>query len=120
MTQSRFDIGLEKFAEIDGELGQATKENLDQISPDLSRMVIEMFGDVYKREGLSLRTRELIAISTLLAMGGCEEQLRMHTYAALSAGVTKEEIVEILIQDINYCGIARVLNAAKVIKEVLA
>lgn len=119
MTQSRFDIGLEKFNEIDGELGQATKENLDQISPDLSKMVIEMFGDVYNRDGLSLRIRELIAVSTLLAMGGCEEQLRMHTHAALSAGVTKEELVEILIQDINYCGIARVLNAAKVIKEVL-
>ncbi|WP_019790286.1 carboxymuconolactone decarboxylase family protein [Streptococcus sobrinus] len=120
MTQSRFDIGLEKFNEIDGELGQATKENLDQISPALSKMVIEMFGDVYKREGLPLRTREMIAVSTLLAMGGCEEQLRMHTHAALSAGVTKEELVEILIQDINYCGIVRVLNAAKVIQEVLA
>lgn len=118
MTSSRFDIGLAKLEEIEGNLGRRLKEQLDQLSPDLAALVIELFGDVYARTGLSLRERERIAISTLLAMGGCEDQIRLHTHAALTAGVSKAEIIEILIQDINYCGIARVLNAAKVIQEV--
>lgn len=118
MTISRFDIGIQKLEEVEGGLGRQLKQNLDTLSSDLGNMVVELFGDVYNRPGLDLRTREMIAISTLLAMGGCENQIRLHTHAALSAGVRKEEIVEILIQDINYCGIARVLNAAAIVKEV--
>lgn len=120
MTETRLAIGLEKLAEIEGHLGEQLKDQIGHISPDLAEMVIALFGDVYAREGLSLQERERIAISTLLAMGGCEDQVRLHTHAALKAGVTKGEIVEILIQDINYCGIARVLNAAKVVQEVFA
>lgn len=118
MTESRFDIGLARLEEIEGNLGRQLKEQVDQLSPDLANIIIELFGDVYDRTGLSLRERERLAVSTLLAMGGCEDQIRLHTHAALAAGVSKAEIVEILIQDINYCGIARVLNAAKVIREV--
>lgn len=46
MTSSRFDIGLAKLEEIEGNLGRRLKEQLDQLSPDLAALVIELFGDV--------------------------------------------------------------------------
>ena len=46
---------------------------LEDIAPDLGRYIVEFaFGDIYTREGLSLQERELITITSLLAMGGCE------------------------------------------------
>ena len=83
-----------------------------ELAPDFARMAIEFpLGDIYAREGLDLRSRELVAISSLATLGDTGTQLRMHIRAATELGVTKAEIIEILMQIAIYAGFPTALNA---------
>ncbi|MDA1477834.1 carboxymuconolactone decarboxylase family protein [Bacillus changyiensis] len=119
MNQQRYQQGLENLNEIDGEGGRKVIESLKDIAPDLGRYIIEFaFGDIYAREGLSLKERELITISSLTTQGDCEPQLKVHINAGLNVGLTPLEIVETLIQCIPYTGFPRVLNAVNIAKSI--
>ena len=67
LTQSdRYQQGLAKLAEIDGQAGQQVVAALADIAPDLARYLIEFpFGDIYSRPGLDLQSRELATIAAL-------------------------------------------------------
>lgn len=69
LTQSdRYQQGLAKLAEIDGQAGQQVVAALADIAPDLARYLIEFpFGDIYSRPGLDLQSRELATIAALTA-----------------------------------------------------
>ena len=83
-----------------------------EVAPDFARMTIEFaFGDLYARDALDLRSRELIAIAVLAASGTAAPQLRVHIESAASSGITKAEIVEALMQTALYAGFPAALNA---------
>jgi 4-carboxymuconolactone decarboxylase len=83
-----------------------------EVAPDFARMTIEFaFGDLYARDGLDLRSRELIAIAALAARGNAAPQLRIHVASAASSGITRTEIVETLMQTALYAGFPAALNA---------
>ncbi|MFJ1758562.1 carboxymuconolactone decarboxylase family protein [Kitasatospora sp. NPDC088134] len=70
---------------------------LDTLSPDYSRYLVEAgFADVYGREAIDQRGREVINIIAMSALGGLEGQLQRHIEAALVLGTTPTEIVETL------------------------
>lgn len=121
MEKTRYQTGLENLAKVDGKGGEAVIKSLEAIAPDLGRFIIEFaFGDIYSREALTLRERELITISVLCAMGGCEPQLKVHIGGALNVGITPEKIVETFLQCVPYAGFPRALNAVFAAKEVFA
>lgn len=112
-SNERFVKGWERLKEIDGEAGEKVIESLKHIAPDLARYTIEYpFGDVYRREGLDLKSREIATVAALSAMGNAEPQLKVHINAALNVGCTPDEIVEIIIQMSVYAGFPAALNAA--------
>jgi len=118
---SRYERGWDKLAEVDGEVGQKVVESLADIAPDLGRYIIEFaFGDLYSRPGLDLRGREIAAVAALTAMGNAAPQLKVHVQAALNVGVTKEEIVEIMMQMSAYAGFPAALNGLAAAREVFA
>ena len=83
-----------------------------EVAPDFARMTIEFaFGDLYARDALDLKSRELIAIAVLAASGTASAQLRVHIESAASSGITKAEIVETLMQTALYAGFPAALNA---------
>lgn len=83
-----------------------------ELAPDFARMAIEFpLGDIYARDTLDLRSRELVAISSLATLGDAGPHLRMHIRAALGLGVTKAEVIEILMQTAIYAGFPAALNA---------
>ena len=83
-----------------------------EVAPDFARMTIEFaFGDLYARDALDLKSRELIAIAVLAASGRSGPQLRVHIESAASSGITKAEIVEALMQTALYAGFPAALNA---------
>ena len=87
------------------------KSGVAEVAPDFARMTIEFaFGDLYTRKVLDLRSRELIAIAAL-AVKGATTQLRVHVESAASVGISKEEIIEILMQVALYSGFPTALNA---------
>ena len=121
MKKTRFELGTERLAEIDGIGGENVIKSLEDIAPDVGKYTVEFaFGDIYSREGLGLQERELITIASLLTAGGCEPQLAVHINGALNVGILPEKIVETCIQCIPYTGFPRVLNAVFTAKKVFA
>ena len=115
--QTRFEQGSDRLAEVDGKAGAEVVAPLG----DLGRYIVEFaFGDIYNREGLSLRDRELATVAALTAMGGREPQLKVHVGAALNVGLTQKEIEETIIQTVPYAGFPTAINAMNVFKEVVA
>lgn len=122
MTKSeRFERGLAKLNEIDGEQGTHVIESLQDIAPDFATLLIEFgFGDIYSRPQLDLRTRELATVAALTAMGTAAPQLKVHIHGALNVGCTKEEIVEAMMQMTLYAGFPAALNGLFAAKEIFA
>jgi len=117
----RYKRGWAKLAQVDGEAAEAVLESLAGIAPDLGRYIVEFgFGDIYSRPGLDLKSREIATVAALTAMGNAAPQLKVHINAALNVGVSKGEIVEILIQMVAYAGFPAALNAMALAKEVFA
>lgn len=93
-------------------LEEFTTSRVAELAPDFARMAIEFpLGDLYAREGLDIRSREIVAISSLATLGNAGPQLRIHIRAATKVGVTKAEIIEILMQTAIYAGFPAALNA---------
>ncbi|NIY93922.1 carboxymuconolactone decarboxylase family protein [Vibrio diazotrophicus] len=121
MDSQRFKSGLEQLSKIDGEAGEKVIESLRDICPDLAKFTIEYpFGDIYTRQGLDLKSREIATVSALTAMGNCTPQLKVHLHAALNVGCTEEELKEVIIQMSVYAGFPAALNGMFAFKEVLS
>lgn len=121
MEINRFEKGLEKLAEVDGTAGKKVIAALEGIAPDLGKYIVEFaFGDIYCRDNLTLQERELITLSSLATLGGCEAQLDVHINGALNVGITPQKIIEVFIQCIPYTGFPRVLNAVGVAKKIFS
>ncbi|MGW2858366.1 bifunctional 3-oxoadipate enol-lactonase/4-carboxymuconolactone decarboxylase PcaDC [Streptomyces sp. NPDC001205] len=76
------------------------------------------WGEVWSREGLDRRTRAVVAL-TALASGGHLDDLAAHTRAALRAGLTPDEIKEVLLQTGVYCGVPAASAAFRVAGAVI-
>lgn len=117
----RYERGLAKLQQIDGEGGVKVVESLAGIAPDFARLLIEFpFGDIYSRPGLDLRSREIAVVAALTAMGNAAPQLKVHIQGALNVGVTRTEIVETIMQMAVYAGFPSALNGLAAAREVFA
>jgi 4-carboxymuconolactone decarboxylase len=77
------------------------------------------FGDYLTRSGIDLKTRELLTFSMLLALGGCEPQLKGHIQANLRMGNHKSVLLSVVTQLLPYVGYPRTLNAVRCLNEVV-
>lgn len=117
----RYKTGWAKLAQVDGKAAEKVIDGLAGIAPDLGRYIVEFgYGDIYSRPGLDLKSREIATVAALTALGNAAPQLKVHINAALNVGVTKTEIVEIIIQMVAYAGFPAALNAMALAKEVFA
>ena len=120
-ASDRFERGLSRLSEIDGEAGHKVIAALADVAPEFGRLLIEFaFGDVYSRPGLDLREREIATIAALTAMGNATPQLKVHVEAGLNVGVSPAEIVETMMQMALYAGFPAALNGLFAAKEVFA
>jgi len=76
------------------------------------------FGDHFTRTGIDLRTRELLTLSMLIALGGCEPQVRGHVSANLSIGNDRARLIDVVTQLLPFIGYPRTLNGLRMIDEV--
>lgn len=119
MDKTRYERGVELLGRIDGRAGEEVLQKVGAISPDFARLLAEFpFGDVYARPGLDLRQRETAVIAALTVMGSAIPQLKVHVAAGLNVGLTREEIVEIIITMAVYAGFPAALNALFAADEV--
>jgi len=77
------------------------------------------FGDYVIRNGVDIKTRELLTISMLLTLGGCEPQLKGHIQTNINVGNDKETMLSVVTQLLPYIGYPRTLNAIRCINEIV-
>ncbi len=121
MQNERYVRGLAKLQEIDGQAGEKVVASLAGIAPDFARYLIEFpFGDIYSRPGLDLRSREIAVVAALTALGNAAPQLKVHIQGALNVGVSRQEVVETIMQMAVYAGFPAALNGLFAAQEVFA
>lgn len=119
----RYQRGMQVIRKILPDTGVAsTEENLmdmiNDIAPDVGQMVVEfVMGDILSRPALDLVTREKITVGVLTAIGA-ELELETHIGIALEVGNSRQEVIEVIIQQMVYAGFPRAVTALKIAREV--
>jgi 3-oxoadipate enol-lactonase/4-carboxymuconolactone decarboxylase len=118
---SGYDDGMRVRREVLGDehVDRATA-NTNEVTEDFQELITRYaWGGIWTRPGLERRERSIITITALVA-GRHFEELEFHLRAALRNGLTKEEIVEVLLQTAIYCGVPAANSAFAVASRVLA
>lgn len=120
---ARRERGLAALARLSGASGEAVVESFDDIAPDIGRLIVDhSYGDIFHRPAIDMKTRELAACSALAARGSrsVETPLRVHVNAALNVGATREELVEVFLNLLPYCGYPAIEAALRIAGEEFA
>ena len=111
--------GARKIGEILGQTPEQVEGSLGELAPQLATYVLEtIYGEVYQSDTLDSRTRQIVTVAALATLGTAAPQLRTHIGGALRCGVTREELVEIMMQLVPYVGVAAAINGIAACREV--
>ena len=115
--QTIFEKGLTAQTTI---FGQAMREiaNGENTPNPAYYLITNCFGDYYTRNGLDLKTREMLTLCILINLG-TESQIKSHINGNVNMGNNKAFIQEMIYQCLPYCGYPRTLNALNCLNEVL-
>ena len=118
--ETRYQKGLEVQKDIFGDVidKMYTDSPPDQIHIQ-KYLSANCFGDYYTRKGLDIKTRELLTLSMLIALGGTEPQIKGHIQGNLNVGNDKKTQLSVMTQLLPYVGYPRTLNAIKCLNEVI-
>lgn len=118
---SRYDKGLGTQVKLFGEritnMRAASPKGQEHICDYLAGYC---FGDFYTRNGLDLKTRELLTLCMLAALGDTESQIKGHIQGNLNIGNDKDTMLAAITQCLPYIGFPRTLNAIKYLNEATA
>jgi 4-carboxymuconolactone decarboxylase len=110
-VDDRYKLALETVGKINEAGSVRIAEAVGEIAPDFHRIVMSFaYGDVNSRPALDLKSREIATIAALTAMGNARPQLEAHIVGGLNVGLTREEIVEVIMQMGVYAGIPAAIN----------
>lgn len=110
----RTELGRLTLGALHGETGLHYVARLAEVCPDMADLLLGFaYGSVYARPGLDIRSRQIATIAALTALGDSEHELSIHIASSLRAGLTREEIVEVILQMSVYAGFPRALSALK-------
>ena len=119
MADQSFERGIEFFRTYNARAADGLEAALADVSPDLMRYAAAFpFGEIYQREGMDLRARQITTLATLATLGA-QSQLRVHIGIARKMGLSKEEIAEVFIQLAPYAGFPAAINATLTLSEVI-
>jgi len=118
MTESRFDIGMKVRKEVLGsEHVEQSLARATEFDADFQRFITETaWGSVWARPDLDRRTRSLVTIAILAALG--REELALHLRASQNIGVDPHEIAEVLLHVAVYAGVPAANTAFSTAKKV--
>ena len=95
--RSRYERGRDVLAEISGAPADAPKAGYAVFAPDIERFLKEhLFADLFERDLLTYRERELATVSILAGVGGVEPMFGSHAAICLHLGVTPEQLSALL------------------------
>lgn len=116
------DKGRDLLADLNPDLEAVLEARYRDLVPGFGETLVEFaYGRIYAREGLDLRTRQLATVAALTALGGqTGPQLKANIEHALTAGASKREIAEVVLQMALYGGLPAAINGLNAAKEVFA
>jgi 4-carboxymuconolactone decarboxylase len=117
---SQFEKGLARRKQVMGEefVANAFGKATDFTLPMQHYITKNAWGDVWQREGLDLKTRSLITMSMLIALGK-QHELKGHVRGALNNGASIAEVQEVLLHASIYCGVPAAVEAYRSAAEVV-
>lgn len=115
-TEAGLAIMREMFGAELVEGRQAAVTDFNRPFEDL--VVRYCFGEVWSRPQLDRKTRSMLTLAVLTALGK-PNQLRIHVQTAINNGVTREEIREVLLHAAVYSGVPAGVEAFRVASDVL-
>lgn len=115
-----FDKGLKVRREVLGnEYVEKSIANADDFNRPLQELVTEYcWGAVWTRPGLERKTRSMLNLAMLSCLNRPHE-LKLHVKGALRNGVTKQEIMEVLLQVAIYCGVPAAVDSFRIAREAI-
>ena len=117
---SDYDKGLAIRKQVMGEnyVANALAGTSDFTRPIQEHITAKAWGDVWQRPGLDLKTRSLITVAMLTALGK-QHELKGHLRGALNNGATPAELQEVLLHAAVYCGVPTAVEAFRTAAEVV-
>jgi 4-carboxymuconolactone decarboxylase len=117
----QFDAGLATRKQVMGEdfVARAFEGVTAFTAPLQEHITRNAWGDVWQRPGLDLKTRSLVTVAMLTALGK-QNELKGHVRGALNNGATVEEIQEVLLHATIYCGVPTAVEAFRSAAEVVS
>ncbi|MDP3423668.1 MAG: carboxymuconolactone decarboxylase family protein [Burkholderiaceae bacterium] len=121
LRDAQFDAGLRTRTQV---MGEVFVDKAFAGADDFSLVMQEFitrnaWGNTWQRGGLDLKTRSLVTVSMLLALGRAHE-LRGHVRGALNNGATPEELREVFLHATVYCGFPLAIDGFRTACEVIA
>ena len=119
-TDGLYEQGLATRREVLGsDYVERSLNSATELTQPFQELVTEYcWGAVWNRPGLDRKSRSLLNIGMLTALNR-QHELRAHLKGALTNGVTREEIREILMQVAIYAGVPCAVDSFRVAREVL-
>jgi 4-carboxymuconolactone decarboxylase len=116
-----FEKGLAMRRQVMGaDFVERAFANATDLTRPLQEFITEnAWGTVWCRDGIDLKTRSLVTVAMLTALGR-QHELAGHLRGALNNGATPEEIREVLLHAAVYCGVPLAAEAFRCAEQVLA
>ena len=120
MTDAIYDKGLATRKAVLGAdyVDAALQKSTDFTRPLQDLVTRHAWGNTWQRDGLDLKTRSIVTVSMLVALGRMHE-LKIHVRGALNNGVTQAELQEIFMHASVYCGFPAAVDAFRNAAEVV-
>jgi 4-carboxymuconolactone decarboxylase len=119
-TDEAFQKGLATRTQVMGQsfVDKAFDGMTEFTQPIQHHITRAAWGDTWQRDGLDLKTRSLITVAMLTALGKTHE-LKGHVRGALNNGATQQELQEVLLHAAIYCGVPAAVEGFRAAAEVV-
>jgi 4-carboxymuconolactone decarboxylase len=120
VTDDRYEQGMRVRRDVNGDehVDAATAGATDLTREFQALLTRYAWGEIWTRPGLDRRTRSLITISAMVALGR-ERELELHLRSARRIGVEWDDIKEVLLQSAVYCGVPAANSAFAIAQAVM-
>ncbi len=116
----RLKIGENELSKLDSLQVEKLKNIYNDFSPELVKFTLEYgYGDIFSRDNLSKKHRQIATIAALTALGNAQPQLKFHINSGMNIGLTTENIEDIMLLMSVYSGFPSAINGMNILKEVV-
>lgn len=118
---SRYDAGMKVRRQVlgDAHVDRATGK-VSEVAREFQELITRYaWGEIWTRPGLDHRTRRILVVGTMVALGRWEE-FRLHVRTALETGFALADLKEVLMQQTIYCGVPVANTAFHLLDEIVA